>query len=104
MAKYLTVNIEVPNRVTANDTQAIEELKKTEKTLTDRLQLIVDNYPEAADKQEEILQQLKNAWAKFEASKATYLAGKHEEEQSINYDLEEVETLLDKIENFTFGQ
>ena len=104
MAKYLTVKTQVPNRLTANDTQTIEELQKTEKTLTDRLQRKVDDYPEAEAQQTEILQQLKDAWAKFDISKNKFLSETHEDDTALNFDLEELEELLDKIENFQFGQ
>jgi len=104
MPKYLKATTRVRNVETANDTQAIEDLKEREKTILADLKLLVLTYPALADKQEEILNQLKDAWAKFDKTKDTYLAQYHDAEVQTTFDLDELELLLEDIENFQFGQ
>lgn len=104
MVKWLKVPTEAPNRVTANDETAIAELQATETRLKTLLERIVEAYPGIAPKSEEMLEQLRSAWAKFDIVKANYLSGTHEEEIETTFNLEEFEDLLNDIENFTFGQ
>lgn len=104
MPKYLKARTRVRNVETANDTQAIEDLKAREKTILSDLKLVVLTYPALADKQDDILKQLKDAWDKFDETKKTYLAEYHDAEVQTTFDLDELELLLEDIENFQFGQ
>lgn len=104
MANYLKARTRERNVETANDTTAIEDLKEREKTILADLKVVVLTYPALADKQEEILNQLKEAWAKFDKTKEAYLAQYHDAEVDTSFDLDQLELLLEDIENFQFGQ
>ena len=104
MARVLKVNKQVPNIVTEADKETAMQLNKEEKQLMDEFRELVKIYPALQTELTAIEARLDEAWKAYNARRTQHLAGTHEEETELDFDLDKLYGIADKYENFTFGQ
>ena len=104
MVRVLKVNKQVANIVTEADKEAVLQLNKEEKQLMDEFRELVKLYPALQTELTAVEDRLEEAWQIYNTRKTQYLAGTHEEETELDFDLDKLYGIADKYENFTFGQ
>lgn len=104
MPRVLKVTKQVPNYVTEADKEAVLQLNKEEKKLLDEFRELVKLYPALQTELDAVETRLEEAWAVYNTRKDQHLAGTHEEETELDFDLDRLYAIGKEYENFTFGQ
>lgn len=104
MPRVLKVNKQVPNIVTEADKEAVLQLNKEEKQLLDEFRELVKLFPALQTELTAVETRLEEAWGTYNIRRTQHLAGTHEEETELDFDLDKLYGIADKYENFTFGQ
>lgn len=104
MVRKLKVYKEVPNIVTEADRETALQLNKEEKQLMDEFRELVKLYPALQTELTAVETTLDEAWKVYNKRMEQHLAGTHEEETELDFDLDKLYGIADKYENFTFGQ
>lgn len=104
MARKLKVTKQVPNYVTEADRETAIQLNKEEKQLLDEFRELVKLYPALQTELTAVETTLDEAWKVYNKRMEQHLAGTHEEETELDFDLDRLYAIGEEYENFTFGQ
>lgn len=104
MPRVLKVTKQVPNYVTEADRETANNLNREEKKLLDELRGLVKIYPALQTELTAVETTLDEAWKVYNKRMEQHLAGTHEEETDLDFDLDRLYGIAEEYENFTFGQ